>query len=268
MVISRTWRGHSVAFTLIELMVVIALIAMLAGLLIPALSGARESARCVHCRNNLRNLYLANVRYAEDHEHYVAAAPDIFTTNRKRWHGTRPNLSKPFDDAGSPLLPYLSSKEMRKCLSFHEFATASEANSFESSCGGYGYNATGVGSTTYPDGYCEKAMQQGMSPYAIRNPGQTVMFCDCAFPQPYGDKPTYLIEYSFAEAYHWVFTPGKESSARSDPSINFRHNGQANVVWCDGHVSGEKMETMAEDYFTKWNVGWFGPADNSVFDPR
>jgi prepilin-type processing-associated H-X9-DG protein len=93
------------------------------------------------------------------------------------------------------------------------------------------------------------------------------MFADCAFPQPYGPNPTYLIEYSFAEAYHWVFQPGEETSYRADPSIHFRHRDQANVVWCDGHVSSERLQTEAGGYFSEWDLGWFGPADNSLFDP-
>ena len=61
---SKTTPAHRFAFTLVELLVVIAIIALLIGLLIPALGKARESARQTKCAANLRNLGQAALVYS------------------------------------------------------------------------------------------------------------------------------------------------------------------------------------------------------------
>ena len=64
---SATTRSAG-AFTLIELLVVISIIALLIGILLPALGAARASARTVQCLSNIRQMNMAVLNYATDNK--------------------------------------------------------------------------------------------------------------------------------------------------------------------------------------------------------
>ena len=59
------------AFTLVELLVVISIIALLMAILIPALNRVKDQAKTIVCRNNLRNLSMAWNMYAQDNDGYI-----------------------------------------------------------------------------------------------------------------------------------------------------------------------------------------------------
>ncbi len=86
-------------FTLIELLVVIAVVSILAAMLLPALNEARKRARRLTCMNNLRQIGVAEVIYADDH--------DDFLLIRGNGHGgTGHQLERGF---GTPVLASLVS---------------------------------------------------------------------------------------------------------------------------------------------------------------
>jgi prepilin-type N-terminal cleavage/methylation domain-containing protein/prepilin-type processing-associated H-X9-DG protein len=71
MTIMRHRRPHSSGFTLIELLVVIAIIAILAAILFPVFAQAREKARGAACLSNMKQIGLATMMYAQDHDDYL-----------------------------------------------------------------------------------------------------------------------------------------------------------------------------------------------------
>src|SRR5688572_12608266 len=66
----RRARGQRRAFTLVELLVVISIIALLIALLLPTLSGAREAARSSVCLSNERQLALALSAYSQENKEW------------------------------------------------------------------------------------------------------------------------------------------------------------------------------------------------------
>lgn len=252
------------AFTLIELLIVVSIIALLISILLPSLSSARKKGEATVCASNLRQIGLANGYYAHDNEHcFCPGAADFMATNLHRWHGMRDNPSEPFEGLRGPLVSYVGAEgRIRACPSLRMDLPQDDPQRFEKNCGGYGYNLAFVGRQIEKVAggfYRVETDLVGAKNDRVRHPSETVMFADSAF------AGGVLIEYSFAEPR---FFP--TFGSRADPSIHFRHGVRANIAWCDGHVDSRAMTfTWTSGLYpgdpALENIGWFGNYDDNCY---
>lgn len=266
---SRTHAARRAAFSLVELLLVVAILAVLLSILLPALQGARRQAQAAVCGGNLRQLALANLGYAGEHGGRLCpGASNMATTNLHRWHGVRDKANAPFDGARGPLAPYLGADAgIRRCPGFTLFERGAAA--FEQSCGGYGYNLAYLGRSLRPKNRTSFSVVSdltGVLLEQVRVPAQTLAFADTAFAATTAG----VIEYSFAEPrFHAEF-----GYARVDPSLHFRHADKVGVVWLDGHVERRpRTYTWSSGLYPgdadAAHLGWFGTLDdNGYFDLR
>jgi len=287
------------AFTLVELLVVIAVLAVLVSLLLPALAGARGSGRAGVCASNLRQIQIASDAYANDHaDRYAPGSPDALA-NLVRWHGARGSVTQAFSAEGGTLSDYLGSGDgaagssaIRACPEFAATAArlAAAGIGFERSAGGYGYNnafcgderrAAGIEPASGREVWAMATDLGGSARAKFERPSGTVGFADAALAD--GNAAAGVIEYSFVEPRFWPDLPGQ----RADPSVHFRHGSTArqkaaaggsqalaNFAWLDGHVSPERMgKTWSSGVYPAsagdYGIGWPGTADdNSMFEYR
>ena len=243
------WRRNpSKSFTLIELLVVIAIIAILAAMLLPALSSARASAWSANCTNNLKQLTMANILYADANSGYtVPYAYDMMTTNKHRWHGTSDTTSSSgsaqYDPSAGPLAEYLGGNGLvNRCQALD---APEDAQSFEKGCGGYGINSQlGV----------KKAGSWSAADYAagyiidlISNSAIKVMFADSAAPVSasggWADLGS-MHHLGFSSSVEAPYSGGYAMS----PTMHFRHAKKANIGFCDGHVESMAMVASSGGY--------------------
>lgn len=106
--LSLAHRRKGISFTLIELLVVIAIIAILAAILFPVFAKAREKARTASCTNNLRQLGMGMLMYAQDYDEMLPIG----------YRG--PTWCADFGSWKQLVLPYVKNTQLFVCPSARE----------------------------------------------------------------------------------------------------------------------------------------------------
>ncbi len=274
-------RKSRKGFTLIELLVVISIIAILAGLLLPALNVAREKGKGSSCINHLKQLSTGNNLYISDYDWYMPAygVGAGMASSGTIWYGERSssgialgygfmatylsNNLKPMICPGWRLAPVT--------VGYPDGTLAYAGGS------GYGYNAYGIGSMAYfrlslsatSRAYGNQADNFngcGVKQALLKTPTETVMFADALSGSDASDGKVAGIAFVY---------PSKQCDNSGNnnrgSNIHFRHTHSAGIAWGDGHVDSRKpvyrayQNTLPGEY-----VGGFSSADESnyYFDPR
>lgn len=228
---SRTSGG----FTLIELLVVIAIVGILAGLLLPVLAKSKSQANSLYCLNNTRQLSLAWLIYADEHNGHLAynlggqvgtglVAPKTnlnWVNNILSWNTDSDNTNKAsLTEFG--LGPYTSkSASIYRCPSDDVLSDLQRNEGWLARVRSYSMNAM--------VGDAGDLSQSGRN---VNNPGYLQFFKITSIPRPsqifvfLDEHPDSINDgYFVNRAYtgEWSDLPGSY------------HNGGANFSFADGH---------------------------------
>ena len=211
---------HSKSFTLIELLIVIAIIAILAGMLLPALNAARSKAHGIACINNLKQLGTATAMYIND-----------FNYVPKRGEGTSGiSTSIYFTHLLAPYLGY-------KLKNINQFNNTqnnpvfrcpadtapffTETSQFIAGKGGLSYTSNNF-ITNNPDN------KWGIKVTTVKRPTETIYLMDSAHSS---SGVTYSTHDRLSYRHSMTGNKGKLPNTYLSTI-----NGGLNVLWLDGHA--------------------------------
>jgi prepilin-type N-terminal cleavage/methylation domain-containing protein len=223
------------AFTLMEMLLVIALIAILAALLFPVFSSAKKKAAQTYCLNNLKQLGTGMMVYEDgNNDVFPGIASEESGFNAMDWIYWRTNaaLYPPFEKG--PIASTLASanRNLFRCPS--DLSNADRLAQADATAGPYlySYSMTGYGVGDYPN--LNPTVNLGMSSVfasdrayifkqsSIKNPVLKIMLAEEPGSSSENPEGTAVINDG-----RWE--PG------NDPLTN-RHHGNADVIFADGHA--------------------------------
>lgn len=262
------------AFTLLELLVVVAVIGLLTSILFPSLLAARRSARTATCASNLRQLGVGWSMYADQSNGSVVpgrpgkfpdpAANVYWVGNgyqfRPRWFVTMGAETGFF--AFKQPSPDPADDNVKKVDGSPVFLDPEQPDRINNRNYAYGYNFQFLGNARFKGGKASLGFINFPVKIHLINAAMTVMAADAlgtAAGKPAIARTDYRPDGSadvFAVGNHaWSLDPPRltatsdycDDSNRSPEhrsAIEMRHNGRANVLWCDGHVATTTYRTM------------------------
>ena len=232
------------AFTLVELLVVIAIIGILAALLLAAVSQAKGRAQRIYCANNVRQLGIALKSFNTDYSVYP-----LFINFDYR----KGSYTDHFGDWRAALANELANTNIWRCPSAFRPVTFPAHKDY----GSYGYNGYGMSpiSDTNMFGLGERS---GLQTNKIFGPPVTESeIAEPSDMMAIGDGFKGGDGVILDGVYILWRTYGLKEEFGSDKRSYARHQGKANVVFCDGHVESPTLQFLFADTsdaaLSRWN---------------